>query len=599
MQNADVILDIYQKRGAKGLPLERVYQHLFDPEFFLRAYGKIYRNAGATTKGATEETVDGMSLWKVQGIIDLLRQERFRWNPVRRIEIPKPKGGTRPLGIPSWSDKLVQEVLRTLLEPYYEQRFSPHSHGFRPNRGCHSALREIRRTWKGTVWFIEGDIKGCYDNIDHAVLLEIIRRDIHDGRLMRLIENLLKAGYMEDWRYGDTLCGTPQGGIISPLLANIYLNELDRFVEGALIPEYTKGKRRMVNPEYKSFCTQLAIARRRGDLDEVKRLKRECRKLMAGAPCDPDYRRLRYIRYADDFLLGFVGPRKEAEDICHRLGEFLGRRLKLTLSVEKTLITHATDDQAQFLGYEVQVTRCGSLVSSNGRRSTNGNIALLMPRKVIAKYRDRYSRKGKIVPRADLTPETDYTIIQRYQGVLQGLYNFYCMAVNVGNKSRMTYVKWLLETSLTKTLAIKFQCKVSDIYRRYAVTVLDRKMLQVVLERPDKEPLVATFGGIPFERIPEGMGAVDFRFESAWHQPANNCSEVVQRLLAGKCELCGIEGEPVQVHHIRKLADIDRPGRRPKTGWERTMSARRRKTLVVCEDCHRIIHAGHHDGPAL
>jgi hypothetical protein len=173
------------------------------------------------------------------------------------------------------------------------------------------------------------------------------------------------------------------------------------------------------------------------------------------------------------------------------------------------------------------------------------------------------------------------------------------MAVNVGNKNRMTYLKWVLETSLTKTLAGKFQCKVSDIYRRYAVTVLDRKMLQVVIERPDKASLVATFGGISFERIPDGMGVVDFRFELAWHQQANNRAEVVQRLLAGRCELCGIEDEPVQVHHIRKLADIDRPGRRPKTSWEWTMAARKRKTLVVCEDCHRRIHAGHHDGPAL
>jgi len=599
MQKANAILDIYQQRGANGLPLERVYRHLLDPELFLRAYGKIYRNAGATTKGATEETVDGMSLKKVQDIIALLRQERYHWTPARRIEIPKPKGGTRPLGIPTWSNKLVEEVLRILLEPYYEQRFSTHSHGFRPNRGCHSALREIRRTWKGTVWFIEGDIKGCYDNFDHAVLLEIIRRDIHDGRLVRLIENLLKAGYMKDWRFCDSLCGTPQGGILSPLLANIYLNELDRFVENTLIPMYTRGEHRRGNPEYKRFHKQIAVALQRNDLDEVKRLKRERRKLMTGAPCDPDYRRLRYIRYADDFLLGFVGPREEAEDIRQRLSEYLEQQLKLTLSVEKTLITHATDDKAKFLGYEVKVTRCETLVSDNGMRATNGSIALLMPRKVVDKYRDRYSRKGKITHRNDLIPETDYTIIQRYQGVLQGLYNFYCMAVNVGNKNRMSYLKWMLETSLTKTLARKFQCKVSDIYQRYAATVLDRKVLQVVIKRPDKEPLVATFGGIPFERIPEGMGVVDFQFESAWYKNFNKRSEVVQRLLVGKCELCGIEDEPVQVHHIRKLADIDRPGRRPKAGWEKIMSARKRKTLVVCEDCHLTIHAGHYDGPAL
>ncbi len=382
-------------------------------------------------------------------------------------------------------------------------------------------------------------------------------------------------------------------------MSNVYLNELDRFAEDTLIPTYTKGKRRRDNPEYASFRTRIAVAQRRDDPDEVKRLKRERRKLMAVAPCDPDYRRLRYIRYADDFLLGFVGPRKEAEDIRQRLSEFLERQLKLTLSTEKTLITHATDDKAKFLGYEVKVTRCETLLSDNGRRTTNGNIALLMPRKVVLKYRDRYSRKGKIAHRAELTAETDYTIIQRYQGVLQGLYNFYCMATNVGNRKRMSYLKWMLELSLTKTLASKFKCKVSDIYRRYAVRVLDRKLLQVVIERPDKEPLVATFGGISFERIPDGMGVVDFRLEPAWHKQANKRSEVVQRILAGKCELCGLEGEPVQVHHIRKLADIDRPGRRPKAGWERIMSARKRKTLVVCEDCHKRIHAGRYDGPAL
>jgi len=272
MQNADTVMGIYQKRGSKGLPLGRVYRHLLDPELFLRAYGKIYRNDGAMTRGTTRETVDGMSLQRIHNIIGFLRWEQHKWTPVRRTEIPKAKGGTRPLGIPTFSDKLVQEVLRMLLEPYYEQRFSDHSHGFRPNRGCHSALREIRRKWTGTVWFIEGDIKGCFDNINHEVLLEIIRRDIHDGRLVTLIDGLLRAGYMEDWRYYDTTSGTPQGGIISPLLANVYLNEMDRHVEDTIIPAYTKGRYRKENPEYGRLCYQVAAARRREDFEEAKRL---------------------------------------------------------------------------------------------------------------------------------------------------------------------------------------------------------------------------------------------------------------------------------------------------------------------------------------
>jgi len=279
------------------------------------------------------------------------------------MQIPKPKGGTRPLGLPSWSDKLVEEVLRILLEPYYEQKFSNRSHGFRPNRGCHSALLEIRQKWTGTVWFIEGDIKGCYDNMDREIMLEIIRRDVHDGRLIQLIENLLKAGYMEDWRYYDTLSGVPRGGIMSPLMANIYLNEVDRFVEDTLIPAYTRGNERKRNPDYIRCCRLIDRAKSRNDFDEVKRLRRERRNLMSVKPVDPDHRRLRYIRYADDFLLGFVGPRNEAEEIRQRLSEFLEQHLKLTLSPEKTLITHAVDDQAKFLGYEISVTRKGDLLT--------------------------------------------------------------------------------------------------------------------------------------------------------------------------------------------------------------------------------------------
>jgi group II intron reverse transcriptase/maturase len=598
MRNADIVLDIHQKRGAKGLPLERVYRHLFDPELFLRAYGKIYCNAGAMTKGTTAETVDGMDLQRIQNIIGFLRMERYDWTPVRRTEIPKANGKKRPLGIPTWSDKLVQEVIRTLLEPYYEQRFSDHSHGFRPKRSCHSALRQIQNRWKGTVWFIEGDIKGCFDNIDHEVLLSILRRDIHDGRLVQLIRGLLKAGYMANWRYFDSLSGTPQGGILSPLLANVYLNELDMFVEDTLIPMYTRGETRRRNPEYRRIEGAMRRARKNNDLQEIEHLKRLRRTIPSNAVNDPDYRRLRYVRYADDFLLGFVGPRSEAEEIRQRISEFLDD-IKLTLSLEKTLITHAHDGKAKFLGYEMTVVREGNLIASDGRRATNGKVVMLMPRTVTNKYRSLYCEGGKVFCRAGLIADTDYTILQRYQSVLAGVYNYYCMAINVARGIRD--IKWILETSLLKTLACKHRTGVNKIRKMFRVVDASPAMFRVVIERTDKEPLVAIFGGIRFERKPEGLGATDFIHEAAWFRPGGNRSEIVQRLLAGKCELCG-EEKPLRrvvVHHIRALADIDRPGRPPKENWERIMSARKRKSLVVCTECHYEIHAGKYDGPKL
>jgi group II intron reverse transcriptase/maturase len=485
MRKADIYLEVHHKRGLQGLPLERVYKHLFDPELWLRAYGRIYRNAGAMTKGVTKETVDGMNVQKIHTMIELLKAEGYVWSPARRTEIPKANGKMRPLGIPIWGDKLLEEVLRSLLEPYYEPMFSNHSHGFRPERSCHSALREIRDYWKGTVWFVEGDIMGCFDNIDHAVLLSIIRRNIHDDRLLRLLKGLLEAGYMEDWKRRETTSGTPQGGILSPLLANIYLNELDRFFEDTLRPQWTRSKRRRANPPYWRNDKRMAKAWKAGDRELYKQFQDKRREMPSYDPCDPDYRRLRYVRYADDFLLGFVGSGSEAKEIRDRIGTFLRDNLKLTLSAEKTFITHARDETARFLGYEIRIIRQGCFIAEDGRRAANGCINLLMPADVVSKYRARYSKRGKVVHRKELTSDSDYTIIQRYQGVLKGLHNYYCMAANVSR--RMSRIKQTLLVSLLKTLASKFKLKVRQVYAKYNVPDQEYAMLRKIIERPGKE----------------------------------------------------------------------------------------------------------------
>jgi group II intron reverse transcriptase/maturase len=601
MQKIEHILDIYQQRGAQGLPLERVYRQLFNPDFYLLAYSKLYANQGAMTPGSEGETVDGVALEKIQQIIHALQAEKFRWRPVRRVYIPKRKGGTRPLGLPDWSDKVVQEVLRTLLQAYYEPKFSKHSHGFRLGRSCHTALREIQNEWTGTVWFIEGDIKGCFDNIAIEVLLDIIQRDIHDNRLLRLLRGLLDAGYMEDQKRLRTQSGTPQGGVISPLLANIYLSELDRFVENTLIPAYTNGQKRRTNPAWNRLILKAKYYRRKGDFRTAEQFSRQARQLPSGDPSDPDYRRLRYIRYADDFLLGFVGPKSEADAIRQELGEFLTNQLRLTLSPSKTLITHAVTGKARFLGYDIGVMRGNCYLTTIHRegtrartRAANGKILLEMPKDAVSELRQRYAQAGKIIHRAERLNDHDHSIIQAYQSVLRGLYNYYCMALNVGQ--RMTEVKWILEVSLTKTLAHKHQCSVSQIYQKHkAYTEDGRPVLRVVVNRPEKQPLVADFGGIPFVRNPEGIRAFEFAFHAAWFYPGHERSEVVNHLLATECAVCGAEG-PVQMHHIRKLADLNKS---LSETWAKIMAARKRKFLPVCAACHRRIHQGKYDGPAL
>ena len=310
MRHAETVLNVIRDRGERGLPLEDIYRQLYNRELYLRAYGRLYSNQGAMTKGTTAETVDGMSLAKIDRIIDDLRYERFRWTPVRRVNIPKPNGKTRPLGIPTWTDKLLQEVIRMIPEAYYEPQFSDRSHGFRPHRGCHTALSEMANTWTGTRWFVEGDIKGCFDNIDHEVLLAVLGEKLHDNRCLRLLKYLLKAGYLEDWEYGRTLSGTPQGGVVSPILCYICLDRLDKFVENVLIPAHTRGTKRSVNLTWNNLRRHAVKARKKGNHTEAAQLRQEAQRLRFSDPFDPNYRRLRYVRYADDFVMGFSGPKE-------------------------------------------------------------------------------------------------------------------------------------------------------------------------------------------------------------------------------------------------------------------------------------------------
>lgn len=586
MRTAKTILTVIQERGKQKKPIERVYKLLFNRELYLNAYAKLYPNNGAMTKGVTDETVDGMSIQKIDRMIEILREEKYQWKPARREYIKKKNGKKRPLGIPVWGDKVLQEVMRQILEAYYEPQFSEHSHGFRPNRGCHTALQEIQ-VWKGTRWFIEGDISQYFDTIDHKILLEILARNIHDGRFIRLVSNMLEAGYLEEWKFNQTISGVPQGGVISPILANIFLNEFDNWIEEVLIPKYTKGKRQKSNPEYNKLTAEIQKLRKEGDAKTAHQFVVERRKIPSVNTQDENYRRLRYVRYADDFLLGFTGSKADAEEIKAEIGRFLKEKLNLIMSEEKTLITNAGSQAAKFLGYEIKAQRVNDYIDQKGRRGANGAIALLVPAKVIEEKCKKYMKRGKATHRNNLLQDDDFSIVQTYQQEYRGLVQYYILAQNLSWFSKLY---WYMETSLLKTLACKHRSSINKQKAKYKTTTTSTSgktvpCLQVVVERPNKKPLVATWGGISLVHKRKAV------IEDIPYKVYGGRTELVKRLLAEKCELCG-STENIEVHHIRKLADLKKKGQAEVPKWVQIMSARKRKTLVVCRECHVAIHNG-------
>jgi group II intron reverse transcriptase/maturase len=584
MQDAAVVLEVLRERGRKGLPLSELYRQMFNPAMYLLAYGRIYSNQGAMTPGACGETADGMSEEMIGEIIELMRFERYRFAPARRVYIPKKNGTLRPLGIPSWRDKLTGEVVRLILEAVYEPVFSSRSHGFRKGRGCHTALRQVRDAWTGTVWFIEGDISDCYGSVDHEILMRILAEKIEDQRFLRLIRGMLRAGYLEDWEFRDTLSGTPQGGVVSPVLSNIYLHKLDEFVERELIPQYTRGEHRAPNPEYQEVKTRLRSARRHGDRAAARDLRRQLRAFPAGDPMDPGYRRLFYCRYADDHLLGFIGPKAEAGQIKAELARFLRETLALELNPDKTLITHARTQPARFLGYDVIVQHCNTRIT-HGLRSANGKVALRVPPDVVKAQCARYRSQGKPWHRSWLQNLPDYDIVRIYGAEYRGVVNYYLLAQDV---SRLGTLCWTALTSMLKTLAAKHKSTVTKMAARFTAKAITadgpRTCFEARIQREGKKDLVARFGGIPLRQDRRAVIT-----DPAPVPVTTPRKELIHRLRKRRCELCE-HGATVAVHQVTALASLGRPGP-GQPAWAALMAKMRRKTLIVCGTCHDWIHA--------
>ena len=489
MRNPKVVLSsLTSKAKEENYSFERLYRNLYNIEFYLEAYAKIYPNKGSSTKGINNDTIDGMSIIRIESLIGKLKDQTYQPKPARRTYIPKKNGKLRPLGIPTFEDKLIQEVVRRILESIYEPQFTNHSHGFRTNRSCHTALKEIRNTFTGTRWFIEGDIKGFFDNIDHHVLIQLLRKRIKDEKFINLIWKFLRAGYVEDWVFHKTYSGTPQGGIISPLLSNIYLHELDKYVK-QYTERYNKGEKRTHNEDYHNIASKIAIRKDNNKRDwetlsekgkserlkELKALYKELQSHDSKALFDPNYRRMKYVRYADNFIIGVIGSKNEAEQIKQDLTDFLAMELKLELSAEKTLITHR-EKNARFLSYDIRVARdWHRMKMPNGtkKRKFNYQTKLFVPHeKYIKKLVDLGALKigkcngWKPVHRPYLVHNDDLEILRTYNAEIEGLYNYYCLASNV---HVLQSFRQTMKYSMIKTYANKYKSTVSKTITKYKI----------------------------------------------------------------------------------------------------------------------------------
>lgn len=599
MRNPKQVLNnLCEHSKVSGYRFERLYRNLFNEQMFYVAYQRIYAKQGNMTPGTDGKTIDQMNIQRIGSLIASLKNETYQPNPAKRVYIPKKNGKKRPLGIPSFEDKLVQEVIRMILEAIYEGYFEYTSHGFRPFKSCHTALSSIQKRFVGAKWFIEGDIKGFFDNIDHCVLIGILEERINDVRFIRLIRKFLKAGYMEHWQFNHTYSGTPQGGIISPILANIYLDKFDKFMD-EYAKKFDKGNKRRVNPAYNRICNKRNSLKRKLNaetdvkkreilISQIRNMRTEMQQIPYGNDMDEQYRRLKYVRYADDFLIGVIGSKSDCEVIKADLTKYMQEQLKLELSEEKTLITNA-QDKAKFLGYEIYVQRSESKVKNSlGRtnRMFNGNVRLhvsteIARNKLLAMNAMVIKQvNGKEIwwaeSRGFLTSLKEEDIIAQYNLEIRGFYNYYSIANNISAVGDT--FGGIMKRSCIKTLAHKHNSTMRKEWKRYregqdfVVRYMDNKC--------QEKCRVLYNEGFRRKQVND--------YAECDHMP-NTCflpqASLVERLKNGVCELCGNKA-PLMMHHVRTLSKL-----KADTEWNKLMLKKGRKTLAVCEKCNALIQS--------
>lgn len=594
-----------KNRENRGWINQDLYRLLYKEDIYIAAYEKIKSNKGALTKGSTSETLDGFSAIKIQDIIERMKQNRFVFKPARRVLIPKHgRKSFRPLGLFTASDKVVQEAVRMILEAIYEPLFSENSHGFRPKRSCHTALRQIDREFDGMKWLLEGDIQTAYATVNHGVLLQFLRRSIRDERFIQFINKALKAGYAEKGPVPIvSLVGTPQGSILSPLLFNIYLTPFDHFLE-KLKEKYEKGnaeKKRSSTTKYNSNATQMAQTRREieGCSDPLARktLKNKLRRLKQQRVQIQPYRdesipiRIRYVRYADDWVIGVNGPRKLAEQLKSDVAHFLKGELFLGLSAEKTKITYLKKDIGTFLGYQIRVESSEKVTKIRNKnnvtftkRTTGHFVKLDAPiQKIIANLclKGFCDAKGRPLSKRSWTTFDDHVIIQQYNHILHGLFQYYSGA---DNQRKLIRIQFILQHSCGCTLAHRHSCSVAKIYAKHSETMTITYRI-VKKNGPEEKKIALSLR--KFNKSEQRW----LISKETFHDPFQVYAyRRTRSKLYQCCCICGAD-QHVEVHHIRRIR-----GSIETKGFQEILGILNRKQIPVCRDCHRSIHMGKYDG---
>jgi nicotine oxidoreductase len=573
-----------RSKSFPNQPIDRDLYKTFvlNKDMYLVAYNRLKSKPGMMTPGISPRTLDGMSYEVIDKLITQLRSESFSFSPGRRIQIDKASGGKMPLTIVDPQEKLVQEVIRLVLEALYEPVFKENSFGFRPKRGCHTALRHVFTKFKGCAWWIEGDITGCFDNIPHDKLMVILSYKIKDQRFLQLIRKALNAGYMIDKQPIYDIVGTPQGSIVSPILANIFLHQLDQYIEDLKADFDIIGNRKR-NPIVRKLQWEMTKAQSTGDSKLIRQIAVKMRsnpnKLIGSGN-----RKLMYVRYADDWIIAVNGRYLDASNILSKVTLFL-KNLGLTVSPTKTKITNTYKEPALFLG--TNIAHSQSVTYSLHKRGTlkrnSGFLVLSAPMKIIYKKLKEagFMSNHRGVTRVTWLSLETRQIINLANSIVRGYENYYSFALNKGQLC--AYVYFIIRDAVLRTLAHKLSLKTrAQVIKKFGPSIAlydqnnrdeyNKPTLSTKLYKPSYRINLWDFKGSIVNTNIKALYATGLSLAN------------LDKL---NCSLCGSDYK-IELHHIREMKDI-----KHKTNTlDYLMAKRNRKQIPVCRDCHMKYHSG-------